>query len=405
MRGFAAALLRQTGALVDDIAPDGLEVLAPPPVQAALGLGEFARLGFGATLPPSAQRVGIDGDWLERFARLLGPRGHWTRRVLVDDRRAPGDPQSLLARELLLDNATWRLLDVRPAWTRYLVLAFRAAAVSNDKRDFVLRIGINLATGAVVDGMADGAEGAPPDAAELPPDWPRARLLALVGRALPPRLDAALAPFLTGLRRRLGRDLDRLHQFHADLHREAMTRAEALAGSDPRRERERLRAEAIAREYHARLDDLRRQYAARVTVTWVQTEEVIAPVHRLAVQVRRRKGERTMLLDWNVPGAAAPGLRRRPAPGGARRDGALRRLWQAVLPRVPRGVPEMRPRSAGRPRDRRAGVGARQTSAVASISTSAAASTSRPTCTTDMVGKWRPSTRPYASPTARRERV
>jgi mannose/fructose/N-acetylgalactosamine-specific phosphotransferase system component IID len=32
----------------------------------------------------------------------------------------------------------------------------------------------------------------------------------------------------------------------------------------------------------------------------VQTLELVMPVHRFAVQVRRRKGDRTIHLDWNT---------------------------------------------------------------------------------------------------------
>ena len=151
------------------------------------------------------------------------------------------------------------------------------------------------------DSVADAGE---PEAATLddlalPEMWDRSRLLAVVGRALQPRVDEALAPFVKGLRRRLGRDQDRLHQYHNDLHREAMTRAVALPASDPRRQREELRAQAILREYHAKLDDLSRQYATKVTVEWCQTLELVMRVHRFAVQIRRRKAERTVHLDWN----------------------------------------------------------------------------------------------------------
>jgi hypothetical protein len=135
MQSFVAALLRHEGALVDAFEPEGLEVLAPPPVQRALGVGELSRLGFGTTLPPAAQRVGLEGDWLDRFARLLGPQGRHSRRVLSSSTRAPGDSERVLGHELVLDNATFRLLGVTPAWTRYLVLDFRASAVSDDKRD------------------------------------------------------------------------------------------------------------------------------------------------------------------------------------------------------------------------------------------------------------------------------
>ena len=318
MQGFVAGLLRHEGALVEAVEPEGLEVLAPPPVQQALGLGELSRLGFGGTLPPGAQRVGLEGDWLGRFAQVLGLQGRWTRCVLAAPSRAPGDADEVLGQELVLDNATFRLLDVSPTWTRYVVLDFRVSAVSDDKRDFTLRLGVNLATGALPDGVlatlaptldapvsdepavgGSGANMAVPDDAVLPAPWERARLLGLVARALSPRVETALAPFVKGLRRRLGRDQDRLHAYHNDLHRDAMRRALALAEGDPRRRREEQRAEAVGREYHAKLDDLARQYATRVTVEWVQTLELAMPVRRFTAQVRRRKADRTVRLDWN----------------------------------------------------------------------------------------------------------
>jgi hypothetical protein len=292
-----------------------LEVLAPLGVQRALGVGELSRLGFGTSLPPGAQRVGLEGDWLERFGQLLGARGRWTRRVLSSDTKMPGDPERVLGHELVLDNATFRLLEVTPAWTRYLVMDFRASAVSDDKRDFITRLGVNLATGALPDGIimalglfldrpedpAASAEADPiaPEEAELPPMWDRARVVGLVGKALPPRLDVALDPFVRGLRRRLSRDQDRLHRYHNDLHHEAMRRAVMLPDGDPKRLREEQRAGAIGREYRAKLDDLSRQYATRVTVGWVQTLDLVMPVHRLTVQIRRRKADRTIALDWN----------------------------------------------------------------------------------------------------------
>jgi hypothetical protein len=285
----------------------------------------LSRLGFGTLLPPSAQRVGIEGDWLDRLARLLGSQGRWTRRVLPDapkaaTSKAPSDPERLLGQALVLDNATFRLLGVAPAWTRYLVLDFRASAVSDDKRDFMLRVGANLATGALPDMVLETITAAPsfdrpsnggnplddaetdpmlPEDADLPPMWDRAQVLDLVARALPPRLDVALVPFLKGMRRRLGRDQDRLHAYHNDLHLEAVRRAMALPEGDAIRRREEQRAEAIGREYRAKIDDLARRYATRVIIEWVQSLELVMPVHRFAVQVRRRKADRVIHLDWN----------------------------------------------------------------------------------------------------------
>ena len=308
LQRFVADLLTAEGALVEPIEPEGLDVLALPAVQSALGVAEMCRLGFGTTLPSDAQRVGLETDWLDRFARLMGERGRWARHILRPELRALSDTERVLGHELALDNATFRLLGVTPAWTSYLILDFHYSAVSDDKRDGVLRLGVNQATGAlpdaVLDAVAPWLEGddvaqAGPDVADLPPAWHRQRVLDLVARALPARLDTALAPFVKGLQRRLGREQDRLYDYHNDLYRTASRRAAGLAEADPGRPREELRIAAIAREYQAKLDDITRQYAMRVTVAWTQTLVLEMPVQRFEVQIRRRKAERTILLDWN----------------------------------------------------------------------------------------------------------
>jgi hypothetical protein len=308
MQSFVASLLTQHGALVEPIEPEGLEVLAPLPVQQALGVKELSRLGFGATLPDGAERVGIESDWLDRCGQSIGERGRYMQLVLRPDAPAPSDPQRVLDHALVLDNASIRLVDVVPGWTRYVILDFRYSAVSDEKRDGILQLGVNLATGALPDAMlgqltpelfADDADAALPANARLPAAWEQNRLLELVERALYPRLDSALAPFVKGLRRRLGRDQERLYSYHNDLHREAIRRLSLLAEGDSGRQREEKRLEAIQREYSAKVHDLARQYAMQVAVAWVQTLEIVMPVQRFAVRIRRRKAERMIRLDWN----------------------------------------------------------------------------------------------------------
>ena len=67
LRDFVADLMEREGAAVETLEPDGLAVIAPPEVRSALGWPELARLGFGADQPAGAQRIGIEGEWLERF--------------------------------------------------------------------------------------------------------------------------------------------------------------------------------------------------------------------------------------------------------------------------------------------------------------------------------------------------
>lgn len=312
LQRFVAELLQLEGALVEAIEPEALEVLAPPALQQAIELPEWSRLGFGASLPVAAQRVSLESDWMERLAGLLGERGRWIRRVLETDNPPPSSPERVLRHGLELLNATYRLQGIRPAWTRYLILSFRSTALSDEKRDGILHVGFNLATGATMEGLldalwsrleeADGAPEAPPPDAGLPAVWERARLTAILHRTLSPRVRRQLEPFFNSMRRRQERDLDRLHTYHSDLRREALERLVGGArrgDGDEKQARERGRLEAVAREYRAKVSDLRQKYAVKVALKWIQTLELVSPVQRFDLLIKRRKGERSFTLDWN----------------------------------------------------------------------------------------------------------
>ena len=120
---------------------------------------------------------------------------------------------------------------------------------------------------------------------------------------------------------------------------------------------------AIGQEYRAKLDDLAHKYALRVTVEWVQTLELVMPVHRLTVQIRRRKAER--VDNAGLEHAARADWSRRPARRAGRPSGrawcattrciwSVRLAWRlvpaaAAHTAVPatRTLPEMQPRQYG----------------------------------------------------------
>ena len=81
LRDFVADLLECKGAVVEALDPDGLAVLAPTPVQKAMGWPELARLSFGAARAEGAIPAGLEGDWLDRFGTLLGDEGRWCERA------------------------------------------------------------------------------------------------------------------------------------------------------------------------------------------------------------------------------------------------------------------------------------------------------------------------------------
>jgi hypothetical protein len=308
---FAARLLEYDGALVERIEPGGLEVLAPAPLAHELQIPELARFGFAAELPAGAERIGLESDWLERFGHMLGARGQVARVTLPVALPRLTNPERIVEHTFSLQNAVYRLLNVTPAWTRYLVVLFRVTAFSDEKREGIIKLGFNLASGSALDPMIDellaraietaGTNDASPRvSAQLPSDWAPGQLKSRVARAFPERVEAHLAPFLKGMQRRLERDLARVHDYFDSLRAESLLRLQKQIGStDTEIARERLRLEAIAREYEAKVADLQQKYALSVDVAWSQTLEIVMPVARLEILIKRRKGERRIMLDWN----------------------------------------------------------------------------------------------------------
>ncbi len=316
LRDFVAGALEINGAVIEPLAPDGLEVLSPEPVRKVMGWPELARLGFGMERPAGAIPIGLEGDWLDRFGALLGERGRWAeRQVTLTGPASPGNPERVLERALDLPNAVWRFQGIGETWTRLLLLSFRYTALSDEKREGLVWLGFNLGTGAVLGDMLerlrsrlelepDWVAPEPAVRAAAGPGWDAATLEAKVKPLLEHCVRAGLAPFLQAMRRRLERDRNRVHSYHDDLRQAALKRLTAISGAkgekpEADRKRETMRAEAIEREYHVKLDDLRRNYALRVTVEWVQALDLYVPAHRIGVAIRRRKGERLIQLDWH----------------------------------------------------------------------------------------------------------
>ncbi len=320
LRHFVSDLLDAEDAVVDPVGDDCLDVLAPEPVRKAFGWqSELVRLGFGSTRQTGLIPVGLEGDWLNRFGTLLGTRGQTGLRQLArPDTPAPNAPERMIEKALELPNAVWRLAGQRQTWTRCLLLAFRYTATSDEKRDGVIWLGLNLGTGAILDPslLSQLGEHLAAPAPWLMPE-PKAMELAEMGFAdssslteripalLEHRVRAELETFLRSMRRRLDRDRKRVHAYHDDLLQTAQgklgkIRAIATEKAEADRRRETLRIEAIEREYAAKIEDLKHKYALQIQAEWVQGLVLLAPVERFEIMIKRRKGERIVAMDWHA---------------------------------------------------------------------------------------------------------
>ena len=148
---------------------------------------------------------------------------------------APSDPERVLDRALDLPNAVWRFQGMTATWTRCLMLAFRYTAVSDEKREGLIWLGLNLGTGAVVSdilvrlrpALAQILDWHAPDPATrhaAGPGWSAATLEARLRPLLDRQVRESMEPFLRAMRRRLERDRNRVHAYHDDLRSSSLKR-------------------------------------------------------------------------------------------------------------------------------------------------------------------------------------
>ncbi|MGH9839370.1 MAG: hypothetical protein ACREEM_11365 [Blastocatellia bacterium] len=306
-RHFAAQVLEHEGALVEAIEPEGLEAMLPDNLQREWRAPEFLRLGFAAELPADAERASLESDWLERFSQLLGFRGQRLKFAASAQLPPLGNVERMVEHNVTLQNAVYRIAQTEAAWTRYLLFVFRYTAISDEKREGIVRFGFNLANASASDPFVDQLLAATldeemseatvkPAASQLPADWTPERMKRAVSRALPHHVRGHLGPFVQGMQRRLDRDLDRVHEYYTGLREESFRKLKRGKGDSAR---EKLRIEAAEREYQAKVADLKQKYDLRVKVELVQTLELLCPVQRVTLVIKRRKGERKLPLDWN----------------------------------------------------------------------------------------------------------
>lgn len=324
LRDFVTEVLESRGAIVEPVEPEGLEVLAPPEVRSILGWPELARLAFGTEWQGEAIRIGLEGDWLDRFDTLLDGQGRWAERQLTSrGPQAPANLERMIDQALELPNAVWRFQRMTATWTRCLLLTFRYTALSDEKREGLLWLGFNLGTGNALGEVTarlralmneSGNWEAPDEEARQAAGtaWDPGLLDSRIGPLLEHRVRLELEPFLRAMRRRLDRDQMRVHAYHDELRSASLKRLASLAGAagekaEANRRRETQRIAAVEREYRAKLEDLRNNYALRVTLDWVQALQLFLPVQRLDILIRRRKQERLIRLDWH-PCARLPEL-------------------------------------------------------------------------------------------------
>ncbi len=301
LAGWLGDLLDRSGAVVERRA-DGLDAILPEALCRATGWKELER--FRSDPAAGGRLLSYHSTLLEDLLPVVDSL------PFVAAIRLPTPPPSSrglaekLDRELALTNGTHRYGGAGDGFSSWLLGAFRATAVSEQKREAILFAATGLRSRSVDDDMADRLSaglGDFRDVAAPPALDPAERAAALdrLSRRATERAPTLFADFEKSLRRRLARDVIRLNEYFGSIEEGIGRRMGRKTTTTESHDKESARLDATVRERERKIADQRTRYRMEIRVA--PTALFVVPIETTLVRftLLRRKAAREVTWIHN----------------------------------------------------------------------------------------------------------
>jgi hypothetical protein len=294
---FSVQVLERHGGLVEQ-RDEYLLSLLPGPLARSLELPEEARLG-GEGFP-----LLYGSPVLDKLIHLA------TREVPVVYGQAEVSYlkkegfEKLMEQDLRFQDGQIRMVNRAEARTTYLLLSAHFVALSDERKEGLVRMGVHEASGALIPELEESLKNFPVQYFEpghTPPHFPL-RLEKTISSALHgarAQAEAQLAEFFSSMQRRLRRDVRNTREYYEALKREMEDNLKNPNLADGQRQERRSKIEALPREMGSKIADLEHKYRVQVTLTACAAMRILVPVVQVGVLLRYRKSQRELQVIWN----------------------------------------------------------------------------------------------------------
>lgn len=307
---FVLDFCRASGGVVDPPAYGVYEVLLPDPVAAQLGVAPFQRFAFDEIADGAdVTRLAYGHPLVERMAELARDLPACARFYINDVRLDKTGLAALARAALSLPNANLaevpRALETRMMF-HYLWFNFKAALISDEKREHLVTVVMNAQTGVPMEDFSaaeayrlaetpvfTGLPVAPPTWTRIADPLAPEPLRALLDRAARAALDSLAGP-AAALRARAARLLEldraRLDAYYADLESDLGRRLQR-AEDDARRANLESKLAATRADHAAKLADAEAKYSLHVVLELINLAVIAQPKLALTVQIHNRQAQ------------------------------------------------------------------------------------------------------------------
>lgn len=294
---FAAELLEKHGGLVET-RPEALSVLLPPTLAEVLRLPEESLLGEGGVpllygSPVLEQLIGL------ATADVPVAYGHIEAPYLKK-----GGFEQLIGRDIVFADGQARIGARAEARTTYMVAMFHYVALSDERKEGLVRVGVHEGSGAVITDLDERLQEFKPEfflPGKVPPHFP-VHLEQAVSSAVQTAKDGTeseLSEFLSSMQRRLQRDVKNTREYYDALKEEMEASLSHHSLTDAQRQERMEKIQELPLEMERKIEDLKQKYQVQVTVTARAALRLLVDVAQIMLELRYRKAHRTVRVIWN----------------------------------------------------------------------------------------------------------
>jgi hypothetical protein len=294
---FAVRFLQHRGALVERRAGRAMAVL-PPSLASALESPDELSLGKGG------EPLFYGSPFLDRLVHLATDPPP----VVYGEVRIPYIKKEgfevLIDEDLSFHKTKVRVIHRAESRLSYLVLYCRFVALSDERKEGLVRISIQEESGALIPGLPESLH------RHDIKYFTRAKFSMLYG-ALPERTTQAaleeagrrareeLSGFMDSMSRHLHRDVENTREYYEAMEKEMRLSLRDHRFAPEAREERKNKINELPAERERKVADLRKKYHVRVTVTAGAALRLLVPVAQISLGLRHRAYDRQVTATFN----------------------------------------------------------------------------------------------------------
>lgn len=294
---FAAEVLEVHGGVVDR-QPDRVLALLPKDLARMLELPEETPLGEEGT------PLIYGSPLLDRLIGLATREipvayGH----IQVPYLKKAGFEQ-LIGQDIVFTDGQVRVGTRAEARTTYMVLVCHYMALSDERKEGLIQLGVHEASGAVINDLETLWPQFNPEffpAGKVPPHFPvhLEQAVSSALRSARAETEGELADFFSSMQRRLHRDVKNTREYYDALRKEMEESLSHPNLTDTQKQERIKKIEELPREMDRKIRDLEQKYQVQVNVSARAALRFLVDIAQIMLELRYRKLHRSVRVIWN----------------------------------------------------------------------------------------------------------